>query len=60
LNYKKYLRINKKFLRKSKTVSLIGDTNKARRSFNYKTKTNLNELISIMMDNDLKIESGIK
>jgi len=60
LNYKKYLRINKKLLRKSKTVSLIGDTNKARRSFNYKTKTNLNELISIMMDNDLKIESGIK
>jgi GDPmannose 4,6-dehydratase len=60
LNYKKYLRINKKLLRKSKTVSLIGDTYKAKKRFNFKNKTNLDELITIMMNNDLKIESGIK
>ena len=60
LNYKKYLRINKKLLRKSKTVSLIGDTYKAKKRFNFKNKTNLDELIAIMMNNDLKIESGIK
>ena len=58
LNYKKYLRINKKLLRKSKTVSLIGDTKKAKKTFNYKNKTSLNEIISIMMNNDLKIEAN--
>ena len=56
LNYKKYLKINKKLLRPSKTVSLVGDISKAKKTFNFKIKTNLDKLISIMMDNDLKIE----
>ena len=56
LNYKNYLKVNKKLLRPSKTVSLIGNTKKAKKAFNFKIKTNLDELISIMMDNDLKIE----
>ena len=56
LNYKKYLKINKKLLRPSKTVSLVGDIRKAKKTFNFKIKTNLDKLISIMMDNDLKIE----
>ena len=58
LNYKKYLKVNKKLLRKSKTASLVGNINKAKKTFNFKSKTNLNEIISIMMDNDLKIESA--
>ena len=57
LNYKKYLKIDKKLLRPSKTRSLTGNTRKAQRVLNFKVKTNLNKLISIMMDNDLKIES---
>ncbi len=60
LNYKKHLRINNKLSRPSKTVSLTGDTNKARRTFNFKIKTNLDKLISIMMNNDLKIELNKK
>ena len=56
LNYKKYLKINKKLLRPSKTVSLVGDISKAKKTFNFKIKTNLDKLIAIMMDNDLKIE----
>tara|TARA_B100000315_G_C14538203_1_gene569506 strand:+ start:128 stop:1108 length:981 start_codon:yes stop_codon:yes gene_type:complete len=60
LNYKNYLRVNKKLLRSSKTVSLIGNTYKAKKAFNFKIKTNLDKLISIMMDNDLKIELGEK
>ena len=56
LNYKSYLKINKKLFRSSKTVSLIGDTYKAKKTFNFKIKTNLYKLISIMMNNDLKIE----
>ena len=60
LNYKRYLRVDKKLFRKSKIVSLIGDTKKATRIFNYKNKTSLDKIISIMMDNDLKIELSEK
>ena len=58
LDYKKYLKIDKKLLRSSKTVSLIADTYKAKKTFNFKIKTDLDKLISIMMNNDLEIESN--
>jgi len=60
LNYKKYLRINKNLLRPSKTVSLVADTTKARRVFNFKIEKNLDDIISIMMKNDLNIEKSKK
>ncbi len=56
LNYKRYLKIDKKLLRPSKNVSLIGNTYKAHKAFKFKPETNLEKLISIMMENDLKIE----
>ena len=56
LNYKKYLRINRKLFRPSRTVSLIGDTSKAKKVFNFKIETSIDKIISVMMDNDLKIE----
>ena len=58
LNYKKYLRIDKKLLRASKTTSLVGDTKKAKKILKYKVKTNFEKLISIMIDNDLEIEKN--
>ena len=60
LNYKNYLTVNKKLFRPSKTVSLVGNTYKAKKTFNYKNKTNLDKIISIMMNNDLKIELNEK
>ena len=54
LNYRKYLKINKKFLRPSKTSVLIGDTRKIRNKINYKIKFNLDKIIKIMMDHELK------
>ena len=60
LNYRKYLKINKKLLRASKTASLVGDTSKAKRTFNFKIETNLDKIISVMMDNDLKLEMNKK
>jgi len=60
LNYKKHLRVNKKFLRPSKNTTLVGDTSKAKRKFNFKIETNLEKIISIMMENDLKIEMNKK
>ncbi len=54
LNYKKHLKIDKKLFRPSKTRNLLADTSKARKDFNFKLKTNLDSLIKIMMDNELK------
>jgi len=56
LNYKNHLKINRKFLRPSKNTTLVGDTSKAKRKFNFKIETNLDKIISIMMENDLRIE----
>jgi len=53
LNYKKYLKIDKKLLRPSKTSILTGDISKAKKVFNYKVKTKLKKLIKIMMDHEL-------
>jgi len=54
LNYKKYLKIDKKLLRPSKTNFLRADTSKAKKAFNFKIKTKLNKLIQIMMNDELK------
>jgi len=58
LDYKKYVIIDKKLFRLGRTVSLVGDTNKAKKILKYKVKTNLDKLISIMMENDLKIDKN--
>ena len=56
LDYRKYLKIDKKLFRPSKTVSLSGDIKKAQKILKYKVKTNLDKLVSIMVENDLEIE----
>jgi GDPmannose 4,6-dehydratase len=54
LDYKKYIRIDKKLFRPSKTKNLIADNSKAQKELNFKPKINLDELIRIMMENELK------
>jgi len=56
LNYKKYLGVDKKLFRPKRNSTLIGNTNKAKRLIKFKNKTNIQKLISIMMENDLRIE----
>ncbi len=56
LDYKKYLKTDKNLFRVGKTASLSGDITKAKKILKYKVKTNIDKLISIMMENDLKIE----
>ena len=58
LNYKKYLKIDQKLLRPSKTSILKGDISKAKKTFKYKPKTKLKDLIKIMMDHELKKYNG--
>ena len=54
LNYKKYIKIDKNLFRPSKTRNLLADTYKAKKDLNFKIKTNLDGLIKIMMDDELK------
>ena len=54
LNYKKYVKIDKNLFRPSKTRNLLADTYKAKKDLNFKIKTNLDGLIKIMMDDELK------
>ena len=54
LDYKKYLKVDTKLLRKNKTKNLIANLTKAKKVLNYKVKTNIKELIKIMMEHELK------
>ena len=58
LDYKKYIRIDKKLFRPSKTRNLLADTLKARKDINFKPKVDLDGLIKIMMDDELKKYNG--
>lgn len=58
LDYKKYVRTDKKLMRLIKNGELKGNTNKAKKTFKYKVKTKLNDLIKIMMDDELNKYNG--
>lgn len=58
LDYKKYVFIDKKLFRKNKNKTLVADTSKAKKFFDFKIKTDISKLIKIMVENDLKIEKG--
>tara|TARA_B100001540_G_scaffold310213_1_gene327643 strand:- start:125 stop:1093 length:969 start_codon:yes stop_codon:yes gene_type:complete len=57
LNYKKYLKINKALIRKKKNRTLVANTSKAKKIIKFKPSINLQQLIKIMIDNDLKLEN---
>ena len=57
LDFKKYVKIDRTLIRKSKTRTLVADNRKAKNTINFRTKTDLDKLIKIMVDNDLKIET---
>ena len=54
LNYKKYLKVDKKLLRSNKTKNLKANLMKSKKVLKYKVKTNIKNLIKIMMKNELK------
>ena len=60
LDYKKYIFIDKSLIRKNKNKTLVADTQKGKKLFNFKIKTNIDNLIKIMMENDLAKEKNDK
>ena len=54
LDSKKYIKIDKKFFRPSKTSNLKANYSKAKKTFGFKPKTSMEALVKIMMDEELK------
>ena len=54
LDYKKYVKVEKKLYRPSEVDSLLGDCRKAKRELKWKTKYNFKKLVEDMVRSDLE------
>lgn len=54
LEYKNFIKINKKFIRPAKNSPLFADISKAKKLINFKPKIYKNKLVQLMMDAELK------
>jgi len=52
------IKVSKKYFRPTEVGNLLGDSSKARKELGWKNKTNIFDLISEMLDRDLKIATG--
>jgi len=55
LDWKEYVRIDERFFRPAEVNHLEGDSSKAEKILGWRAKTDLNGLISMMVDSDLKL-----
>lgn len=60
LNWKKYVRIDKKFLRPTEVDCLCADSTKARKELGWRPKTRFKELVKMMVDSDLRFLSKLR
>lgn len=56
LDYKKYVRIDKRYFRPLEVNVLKGDYSKARKKLGWKPKTSFRELVHLMVDADMEAE----
>jgi GDPmannose 4,6-dehydratase len=55
LDWQKYVKLDKRYLRPSEVDSLVGDASKAEKILGWKPKTNWKKLAEIMVDADIKL-----
>jgi len=60
LDYKKYVKIDKKFYRPAEVQLLLGDSSKAKKVLKWKPKVSFKELVEMMVDHDLKAVEAMK
>lgn len=60
LDYKKYVKIDKKFLRPAEVDVLVGDASKIRKKLKWEPEVSFKELVNMMVDADLKLLSNMK
>lgn len=56
LDPKRYLAVDERFMRPTKTSALVGDISKARRIFGFDPKIKFKELVRLMVEADLALE----
>jgi len=54
LDWKKYVKIDKRYFRPTEVDSLIADTKKAKKQFGWKPKISFSDLVKIMVDADMR------
>lgn len=60
LDWKKYVKIDEKFMRPAEVDLLIGDPAKAKKILNWEPKTSFKQLVNMMVDSDLELIKSIK
>jgi GDPmannose 4,6-dehydratase len=55
LNYKKYVALDKRYLRPAEVDILIGDASKAKRKLGWEPRTRFKDLVRLMVDADVKM-----
>lgn len=60
LDWKKYVKIDEKFMRPAEVDLLIGDPAKAKKELNWEPKTSFKQLVNMMVDSDLELIKSIK
>ncbi|MBF0570637.1 MAG: GDP-mannose 4,6-dehydratase [Candidatus Omnitrophica bacterium] len=55
LDWKKYVAIDKRYLRPTEVDLLLGDSSKARRVLKWKPKVNFKQLVRMMVDSDIQM-----
>jgi len=58
LDWKKYVKIDERFIRPAEVDLLIGDSSKAREVLKWKPKVNFEQLVKMMVDSDYKLLAG--
>lgn len=56
-DWERYVRLDERFLRPTDVDLLVGDPSKARRQLNWEPTVSFQELVAMMVENDLKVES---
>ena len=57
LDWKKYVRIDKRYFRPLEVDVLLGDARKARRELGWKPRVSFKKLVRMMLDADMKLVS---
>jgi GDPmannose 4,6-dehydratase len=60
LDWKKYVKMDEKFMRPAEVDLLIGDAAKAKKILGWEPKTSFKELVHMMVDSDLELIKSLK
>ncbi len=60
LDWKKYVKLDERFMRPAEVDLLIGDYSKAKKILGWQPKTSFNDLVKMMVDSDLAMVKNLK